>query len=188
MKMNRCIGIGLITLLGMVLSACGSHVMKPAGAMTEVDNNYALVSFVRPSAFGGAIRFSIWDGEEFVGILTAGSMVQHRTTPGEHIFMAHAENWSYVQANLEAGRHYIVEGKVFPGVWKARVGLAPIDVTQPRYGEKAQKWVNGLKPITVKPELVDSYVTPRLPEVSKALNVYRQGDAKYGVLEADDGF
>lgn len=178
----------VLGMLCLLLSSCGSHMMAPAQTLTAVENDYALVSFVRPSAFGGAIRFSLWDSDQFIGVLTAGSIIQYKVTPGEHVFIARGENWSYVKANVRAGRHYIVEGKVFPGVWKARVGLAPIDVNEPGYKGKAEKWLNSLNPISVKPELVEGYVTPRLAQVKEALENYHQGGVKFAVMEADFSF
>ncbi len=180
---NKTIRVILLAALGFLLSACSSNIMVPTSNLAAIDDNYAVVSFVRPTFFGGAILFSLWDGEEFVGVLTAGSIIQFKAKPGEHVFMARGENWSYVKANLQAGRQYVIEGKVFPGVWKARVGLAPIDVNEPGYRAKAEDWLKNLKPITAKPELVDGYVKPRLPQVKEALADYNADKVKYAVME-----
>lgn len=187
MKINRTIGVLLVSALLFLLSACSSSIMVPTANMAAPDSNYALVSFVRPTFFGGAILFSLWDSEEFVGVLTAGSMVQYKAKPGEHIFLARGENWSYVKANLQAGRQYVIEGKVFPGAWKARVGLAPINVNEPGYLDKAQDWLKNLKPTTAKPELVDSYVKPRLSQVKEALADFPD-KVKYADMEPGFGF
>ncbi len=186
--MKRFFMVILLGFLGLFLSACGSHMMAPSQSLTTVEDNYALVSFVRPSGFGGAIRFSLWNSDQFIGVLTAGSIIQFKTAPGEHIFIARGENWSYVKANIQGGRHYLIEGKVFPGVWKARVGLAPINVNEPGYRIKAEKWLNSLNPISVKPELVEGYVAPRIDEVRKAHDEYTSGNVKYAVMEPDFAF
>ena len=70
------------------------------------DANHAVVTFMRPSSFGGAIQFGIWDGENFVGILSAGSSIQYLAEPGEHLFLGRAENWSYVSAKLVGVKNY----------------------------------------------------------------------------------
>ena len=132
------------------------------------------------------LQFGLWDGDKFIGILGPKAYVQYKASPGEHLFLARAENWSYLKANLEAGKHYYVVGKVFPGVWKARVGLAPVtkaseDIT----AETLDGWL-ALKPTEVIPERHAEYESPRQEQVRKAMAEYEAGEVKFEVIEADD--
>jgi hypothetical protein len=52
--------------------------------------------------------------------------VQYLAKQGEQLFLARAENWSDVKADLEAGKQYFIIGKVFSGVWRARVAFDPV--------------------------------------------------------------
>ena len=129
----RFLVAGALMVIGMLfLSGCASSMMQPAASQAAPEASRALVTFLRPSYFGGAIQFGIWDSDQFVGILEPGSYIQILVPPGEHIFLARAENWSYVHANLEAGRQYFILAKVFPGIWKARVAYDPIRKGDPQ--------------------------------------------------------
>jgi hypothetical protein len=170
----------------LVLSGCASSMMQPATPLPAPEASQALVTFMRPSYFGGAIQFGIWDSDRFAGILEAGSYVQLLVPPGEHIFLARAENWSYVHADLEAGRHYFILAKVFPGVWKARVAFDPILRDDPQTDAEIAKWLTDLKPITVIPGKVEGYSSPRREQVRQAVADFRSGAVESERLEASD--
>jgi len=177
-----------LTLLLALTSGCGSRIMNRVATQPAPESDYALVTFVRPTVFGGAIMFGIWDSEEFVGILTAKSYIQHKTKPGEHIFLAQAENWSYVKANLQGGKHYFVIGRVFPGVWKARVALDPVRRNDPETSNgQLGGWLKDLEPTAVIADQVEAYRHPRLGHIKNALEDYQSGKVTFEVLEADDG-
>jgi hypothetical protein len=165
--------------------------MKKTTLLTEPPAGKAIVTFARPSAFGGAIQFGLWDGETFVGIISSKSLVQCVVEPGEHIFLARAENWSYVKANVAAGKEYYVIGKVFPGVWKARVALDPITqagLEAPGEKDKIASWKRTLAPTATMPSQVERYSKPRLAQVREAIEEINKGNVKsYGVLEPKDG-
>jgi hypothetical protein len=154
--------------------------------MSIPDNNDVLVTFIRPTVFGGAINFGLWDSDNFIGILTAKSYVQYKTHPGEHLFIARAENWSYVKANLAPGKQYFILGKVYPGVWKARVGLDPVNKNDNISQAQIENWLTGLRPTTVIPSKIDAYTNPRIPHIKAAIEKFRAGEVKYQELKATD--
>ena len=179
--------IAAVLLAGLLsLGGCGSHVMTRAARMDAPESGYALVSFVRPSIFGGAIRFGLWDGDEFIGVLTAKSVVQYKARPGRHLFLARAENWSFVDATLEAGKHYVIVGKVFPGVWKARVALVPAASPEETRAD-INKYVNRLNPIKAVEETKEAYAAKRRDQVRQAVEKFKAGEVKYATLPAGAG-
>ncbi len=188
MKRWNCIlKFVFVAVLVLMMSGCGSSLMmrvKPADAPMGSD---ALVTFFRPSVFGGAIKFGLWDNENFLGILTAGSYIQYRTHAGEHLFISQAENWSYVKADLEAGKEYYVIGKVFPGVWKARCALDPINIEDNVSQEKIDGWKNKLKPTAVIKEKVDAYKNQRLRNIKRAIEDFEAGKVKFATIKPADG-
>ena len=186
-KRRNSLRLAFVLVLILLVSGCGSSMMIKAKPMAVPENNDVVVTFIRPSVFGGAIKFGLWDSENFIGILTAKSYVQYKTHPGEHLFIARAENWSYVKANLEPGKQYFILGKVFPGVWKARVALDPVNKNDNISQKQIDNWLNGLTPTTVIPEKVDSYAKPRLPHMKAAIEKFKTGDVKYNELQAADG-
>ena len=92
-----------------------------------------------------------------------------------------------MKANLEPGKQYFILGKVFPGVWKARVALDPVNKNDNISQAQIDNWLNGLTPTTVIPEKVDSYAKPRLPHMKAAIEKFKTGDVKYNELQAADG-
>jgi hypothetical protein len=177
----------LLTLALLILSGCASSVMHKAEPISLGNrSDKALVTFMRPSHFGGAIQFGIWDSEKFIGVLSAGAYVQYLADPGEHVFLGRAENWSYVKANLEGGKQYFVLGKVFPGIWKARVALDPINVGD-KEAANVDKWLSKLTPTSVIPEKFDNYEAERSAQVKAAAAQTDNGKIDYLVLNKEDG-
>ncbi len=188
--MNKLSNMGgiLACVAAMCLgSGCASTMMTRAERMPAPQANKAVVTFVRPSYFGGAIKFGIWDSDRFVGVLTPGSYIQYETDPGEHVFLSRAENWSYVKARLKGGKEYFIVGAVFPGVMKARVALNPSDMRKPEEAKAADDWLARLAPTAPIPDKLDAYVKPRQAQVRRAIAELDQGNARFGVLEAEAG-
>ena len=124
LKMKNVIRLCAATLFVAMLQGCASVNMQPATVVTTVPADKALVTFVRPSVFAGdGVGVDIWDGDHYLGGLTAGTIVQYMTSPGEHLFLANTENWSYTSANLQAGKKYYIKANIFPGVLYGRVAL-----------------------------------------------------------------
>lgn len=170
----------------MMVTGCASSMMQPAKPFEAAEESRALVTFLRPSYFGGAIQFGIWDSDQFVGILEPGSYIQVLVPPGEHLFLARAENWSYVQADLEAGRQYFILAKVFPGIWKARVAYDPIRRDDPQTDAEIAAWLSELKPIGVIASKVDAYTAPRVEQVREAVAAFQSGQVESERLAASD--
>jgi len=186
LKRGNNLRLAFVLVFILFVSGCGSSMMIKADPVAFPENNEVLVTFIRPSVFGGAIKFSLWDSENFIGILTARSYVQYKTHPGEHLFLARAENWSYVKADLEPGKQYFILGKVYPGVWKARVGLDPVNKDDNISQAQIDNWLNDLRPTTVIPGKADSFAEPRIPHVKSAIDKFKAGDVKFNELKASD--
>jgi hypothetical protein len=177
----------VVTVAGLFsLTGCGSDIFTPAKLVDGPERGYALVSFIRPSILGARTRIALWDGDEFIGILAARSVVQYKARPGHHVFIATAENWSYVDANLQAGKHYVVVGRVFPGAWKARVGLDPAD-NPGQTREAIDKYVKHLIPIMVPDDAKEKYAARRRDRVRRAVDKFNAGEVKYATLSAGSG-
>ena len=123
----------MLLLLLPLASGCatGGKYMIKAEPIVSPPQGKTLVTFVRPSNFGGAISFGVWDGEIFIGILGPDMSIQYETTPGEHYFLARAENWACVKADLAADRQYVIKANPIMGVWKARVASPQSPILRP---------------------------------------------------------
>ena len=123
----------LLLLAGCVQSSYMRDV-PPGSADFEPAPGKALMVFMRPSAFGGAIQSSVFDvtGEklEFVGIVSAKTKVAYQLPPGDHHFMVIGENADFMGAAVEPGKIYYALVTPRMGIWKARFSLKPLTKEQ----------------------------------------------------------
>jgi hypothetical protein len=119
----------LLVVFSLSLGGCIA-----SGLMNEVPDEQrvskpapgkALVYFVRPSSFGGAIQASVFDGDKYIGTTSAKTHIAYQAKPGKHMFMIIAENADFMEADLRAGKtyHAIVQARM--GAWKARFSFRP---------------------------------------------------------------
>ena len=187
---SNSLGVKILCLsvvLPLIACGCSSSIMTKTERLSAPQSGQAIVNFVRPSMVGGAISFGLWDGDSFVGILMPGTCIQYQTTPGEHYFMARAENWSCVKANLAPDKQYVIKANPVLGVWKARVAFDPIVKADYDKGQlkDAQKWITA-QTVMPDPAKRDEYVQPRKDDVARAMNLFKSGGGKFEVMSADD--
>lgn len=114
----------LVVCAALLATGCASVKMIDTQATRAVPPGKALVTFVRQSVYmGDGIPVDLWDGKHYIGVLQPGSIVQYEATPGDHLFLANSENWSYAKGSLVEGKRYYVKANVFPGVMTARTAL-----------------------------------------------------------------
>lgn len=177
----------LLTLfLALQLTGCRKPITQQVAPLKPPGDDKVLVTFLRPSIYQNAIQFSVWDGDKLVGISKGGSYTQYLTEPGEHIFMARAENWSYVKADLLPGKEYFIIARTMLGFFKARVALDPINKGDDAELAKLDKWMAKLRPIGMIPAHRPGYEQPRQNHVRAALQDYEAGKVNYFTLYQDD--
>jgi len=173
----------LLVVVLAVLSGCASSLMIRSETVLVPGPDYAVVNFLRPSSLGGAIKFGLWDKDNLVGILTPKNYIQYKASPGEHIFMARAENWSIIKATVVAGKTYYILAAPRMGVWKARVSM---EVIRPD-DSRLSKWMSSLEPIMMDPAQRDAYVNERVGDVRTAVQNVQAGKAEFDVMKPTDG-
>ena len=161
------------------LSSCASVPMQPAKFQATADDSYALVTFVRESVFmGDGIHLYLWDGETFVGTLSHGTLVQYHATPGPHVFMASSENWSYVKADLVAGKHYFIKANMFPGFATMRSAMVPVKNSDARIDQ----WPKRLPTKGVIAGKKETYVRERTASAATALKNFNSGAVTFAEI------
>jgi hypothetical protein len=180
----------LLALMSLMASGCatGGKYMSEATPIFAPEHEEALVTFIRPSSFGGAISFGIWDGDTLVGILGPKLSIQYQTAPGEHYFLARAENWSCVKADLASGKHYVIRANPVIGAWKARVALDPVTRSDYEAGQlaKVKGWLTEARPMMPDPGYADDYARPRRQQVLEAQAKFESGEGRYETLSQED--
>ena len=181
MKRNMSI-VSLVAGI-LLLAGCASSVMIKAAPLAA-DGDFAVVNFIRPSLFGGAIKFGVWDGETVIGVLTPQTCIQYKASPGEHTFLIRAENWGSIAATVEAGKTYTVLAEPRMGIMKANVHMTVI-----RPGDKRLKqWMAEAKYVAFNPKKREAYARKRSDEARAAADKVESGKVKpQGVMTADDG-
>ncbi len=190
MRATTSLGAITSTVLFLVSAAaiagCSTPMRKTTPRIDFVAPDSARVNFVRPRIFfGDGQSFDLWDGEKFIGVISAGSMIQYRTQHGNHVFMLRpmsgSEDWSYVKANLASGKQYFVKVNVrFSGSGWFGVANAKED-------DRTEIWLTKLQPMEIVPEELDSYLLKRAGEAEEALRDFRNGRVRYVELHPEDG-
>ena len=176
----------LLLVLAAAVAGCSTPMRKTTPKTGSVGRDSALVNFVRPRIFfGDGQSFDLWDGEEFIGVISAGSMIQYQTRLGNHVFMLRpmsgSEDWSYVKANLAGGKQYFVKVNVrFSGSGWFGIANAKED-------DRTETWLTKLQPMETVPEELDSYLLKRIGEAEEALRDFRNGRGRYVELRPEDG-
>ena len=189
---NAMIKTLLLSLSLFFLFGCAgtSNYMVKAEKPVENSKEKANVYFMRPSGMGFAINFQIWDGDKFVGLSQAKSYFRYVCDPGKHLFIAIAENKTFVPAELEAGKRYYVVTGPRMGWIKARIGLTPVKKGSEEMG-KVKDWEGDLEYIAPIDENVKTWESLHKEEARALVQYFdalsQEKKAEYIVLSPDDG-
>jgi hypothetical protein len=195
---------GFAILLVAALTGCQSSMMvrSPANAAAPTPApGKALVVFMRPSSFGGAIQSSVYDthdsADQFIGIVSSKDKIGYQAEPGDHLFMVIAENADFMIAHLDAGKTYYALIKPRMGVWKARFSLIPIhNDAGAQYSTRSEdfaKWMSATSWVSVTPQAEQWYSEHAADIRAKKLDYMQKWDKASAqqkeelTLKADDG-
>ena len=118
-----------IILLIVVLFSTASYSQE----LNKPSEGKALVYFTRVSSTGFLINFKYFDNEKYLGKFNYGKYLAYECEPGKHLFWAKSENVDYLEAELEAGKVYIIDSEPQMGAIKAAVKLVPFDNNKDNY-------------------------------------------------------
>ena len=175
--------------LGLISScvACGPKLMIPTQSVADAKPDTALITFVRARSYGGKSTFHIWDSMDYVGTIAGGQYIQKEVTPGEHMFIVHAQNWAYIKGTLEAGKKYYIVLNTAPGFTHAAAVPVPITKAQTKYGQAdIDNWMKTLTPMTPNPQAAPAWVQARKPQVERAVANGQAPDARFQEFGAAD--
>ncbi len=123
----------LVCLVVLPLTGCVTtteYMTRSPISSPTPESGKALVVFMRPSRYGGAIQASVYEAttpeNKFIGIVSSKTKIAYQADPGKHLFMVIAENADFVNATLDAGKTYYILVSPRMGMWKARFSLLPI--------------------------------------------------------------
>jgi hypothetical protein len=143
----------LITCYILVGCAIITDHMNPADEDQQTkgpENGKALVHFMRPYKLTTRLsQATIYDGDTYIGTISADKRLAYQAEPGKHLFMVIGENADFMQAELLADKTYYVKIDSWSGFWKPRYGLIPLSGVVPQaeideyYASTQEVKVNG---------------------------------------------
>ena len=120
--------VSAVLLAASLTVGCGvrSNLMTPTGESAQALRpapGKALVVFLRPAYVGYAIQAVVYDGSDFIGVVSRWTAVPYQADPGAHRLMVVSEAADFLDADLAEGRTYFVEVQPRMGAWRARFSL-----------------------------------------------------------------
>lgn len=163
--MKRLLTIQALIAFFLVAGCAGeSQYMRKSTPPTGPPADKALVYFMRPSGFGFAIHFQIYDRYDLIGLSQAKSYFAYPCDPGKHIFIGVAENKRAVEADLEAGKSYYIITGVHMGGWKARMSFVPV-TRGSEFWDKVEAYKRDLNFVVPVEGEIDKWVAKRETKV-----------------------
>lgn len=156
--------------VALLLAGCASsdYMRTASGPVAAPAADSATVVFLRPSGMGTAIRTTILDNNgTFLGDTLSSSYFAVKVPPGDHVFLAWAENTAALKATLAAGRTYYVKVSPRMGALSARMQLLAIK----RGGEdwpKVKEWM-GKKHLEADAARGQAFLDGRKDDVAKRI-------------------
>jgi hypothetical protein len=127
--MVRRVPVLLVVVLALILVGCAGtskFMVKSDPPKAGPPPDKSVVYVMRPSGFGFAINFQIWDRDRLIGVSQAKSYFVYVCDPGKHLFIGIAENKVAVDADLAPGKSYYIITEPRMGGWKARLAMTPV--------------------------------------------------------------
>jgi hypothetical protein len=112
-----------IFLAVLFLMAIISTSAQTVDIVNQSNPDKATVYIVRISGLGALINFKYFIGENYIGKCNYGKYLKLTLDEGDYLIWARAENSSYMEAKLEAGKTYIINAVPKMGAVKASVKL-----------------------------------------------------------------
>ena len=121
MKKLQTLSIICLTALTFISFNTNAQIPDP-------EDGKGLVVFYRTKGFkGGAIKFSVKDGEKSYGQLKSGTIIYIQAEPGEHTFWSQVISSDAVTLTIEEGKVYYIKGTVKMGAVAGRPKFKEVD-------------------------------------------------------------
>ena len=127
--MARRVSLLLVVVLPVLLGGCAGssrYMVKSEPPKAGPPPDKSVVYVMRPSGFGFAVNFQVWDRDRLIGVSQAKSYFAYVCDPGKHLFIGIAENKVAVDADLAPGKSYYIITEPRMGGWKARLAMTPV--------------------------------------------------------------
>ena len=100
--------------------------MKTSGVLLQPDADHAVITFVGDYEKFKTVPVGIWTEDKFLGSLNGNSLFQTKVPPGKHMFFGKYEQWSVLEAEVEAEKNYYVQVTISRGWRMPHVRIIPV--------------------------------------------------------------
>jgi hypothetical protein len=107
----------------------------------------SVIYFMRTTSLGAIMNFRFFDGKKYLGKFKDKNYFRYECEPGKHLFWVKAENIDYLEANLLAGKVYIVESNSVMGAFSSGVKFNILDFNDSRKMKRVFKLMNKKEPL-----------------------------------------
>lgn len=182
--------IVMLSVLALLFVSCSAPLMMKAEGDYTADEQFALVTFLRPgsgltSFVSGDQPSEIWDSDNLIGVLKGDQSFQYKAEAGKHLFISRAGNWSYLEADLQANKHYAVFVKSTPGFGGINIILIPV-TEDGEWFEKSKAWSKKCVPLKPIAENLEQYEKKMQRRIQKGLSDFEEGNAEAMFLDPAD--
>lgn len=147
-----------------------------AQTFTPPAEGKAVIYFIRISGLGALVDFYYFDGNKYIGKYYGTKYMRYECEPGQHLIWVKAENRDFVEADLEAGKIYLLEPIPQMGMMKAGATLNLIDMTNEKTKAKVMKILAKDPVVFTEAQLAEKAATLQ-DIIAKGMTKYEQEKA-----------
>ncbi len=163
----------------------GLNLMVDSDQKLLPDAEHAVVTFYRTDKLIAQWPFDIWSQEGYLGSTVGNTYFQVKLKPGKHTFLSISEQYSLLEADLEANKEYAVELSVGMGWNQAHIKLLPVDLeSDDKFLAKAEAaQLKAVDQSVIQSEVVARRLELGFELVEAALERRRNGELEARTLE-----
>jgi hypothetical protein len=187
--MRRMFQVIAVAILLLFMASCAPRYMIPQEPIHQPTEGKAIVHFIRPSSFGGAVQATVWDNDKLIGVTTGKMQFQYECDPGKHLFITWSEYKSPVEAELLPDRVYYIVLQTRMGFWRARIHQHPVN-SQSELWQDTMTWKQTLPNYVPDPAAIAPVEAKAHPKIIDYLQKYHTeiaGTKHVKYLRPEDG-
>ena len=141
-----------------------------------------------PKTYFDKFKFKIFHNDKFLTEIKSENCFRYECSPGKHLFWSVSENHEYLEAELEAGKTYIIQATVTMGVFKGRGFFTPVSYTDKERFEKTRTVIMTFPPFIPAEAIVTKMNEKLAKEIRECLQDYetkKKSGTMFNVLPSD---
>ena len=148
----------------------------------------ATIYIFRGNPVGFMNKYELFVEDKYIGTLKHGEYIKLQLPAGNHLIWSNSDNYSYIEAEIEANNSYIINAFVHNGKWRGNLRLYPLHNEEDckrckKYLKKKLKKLNKLidkgKLFVLSYQEKSEKQKEFSEKIREALEKYESGDTKW---------